>query len=425
MSFLTKVKSASINNEVITAKEDIKKFKIDLMRKMPFYGDIIMKIPIVEDNSIPTAATNGKVIIYNSEYMNSISPAQRRFIIMHEVFHILLFHWKRNKHRIPIFWNVACDYVVNQMLTGLSGKFKENGIEIEKPEDVCCAQYCIFSAAEDVYYKVLEDNKDNDSKDKIYVRKVYSNLKNGQKELLDKSKFPKDLTVKLARNLSEEEQAKLELEVKNLVKDAATKNRSKYGSGEVPREILKFVESKMLPWNKYLSQFLTQVDGDEASYMTPERKYMHMDLIIPGLEKHREELCEVWAFVDSSGSVNQEELDQYLTQLYRISKQFGCEMNVAYWDTKVTDVYRRIKRPKELLNCMPCHSGGTDINCIYEYLEENKIKPYVMLILTDGFFEEADVMFKKKNKKKTIMVLTNKHKEDIESFKDYGIVATL
>lgn len=427
MGLLTKIKTEKTENGKITPAEDITKLKIDLMRRMPFYGDIIVKLPIVEmtDDTVPTAATNGKVILYNKKYMESLPSAQRHYVIMHEVFHVLLMHWKRNQDRIPIYWNVACDYVVNQMLVSMIGRFKENGIDIQIPPDICMAQYCVLSAAEDVYYKIVDDNKDNNSKDKVYVRKMYSNLKNDQKELLDKRLFPKDLTVKPARNLSDKEQSDLESEIKKLIKDSASKNRGTYGSSEVPREILRIVESRMLPWHKYLSKFLQQVETGEASYLNPERKYIHMDLMVPGNEKRDDDLGGVWAFIDSSGSIAQNELDQYLTQLYRISKEFGCEINVAYWDTKVTDVYTKVKKPNELLDCRPKHSGGTNINCIYEYLKNNKIKPYVMLILTDGFFGDADELNKKRNRKKTILVLTDKHGDDMDLYASFGKVAML
>ena len=51
----------------MNVEQEIQRFKMELLRKMPFYGDILMRLVFVEDGRIPTAATDGKTIWYNSE----------------------------------------------------------------------------------------------------------------------------------------------------------------------------------------------------------------------------------------------------------------------------------------------------------------------------------------------------------------------
>ena len=68
-------------------------------------------------------------------------------------------------------------------------------------------------------------------------------------------------------------------------------------------------------------------------------------------------------------------------------------------------MYRNVRGTRQILECIPHSSGGTDINCVYRYLDENKLKPEVMLILTDGYFGEL----RKKSPrlaKRTILVIT-------------------
>ena len=143
----------------------------------------------------------------------------------------------------------------------------------------------------------------------------------------------------------------------------------------------------------------------EASYYTPERKYIHMGLIIPGESKEEDELGDIWAFVDASGSINQNQMNQFITQLYRISKEFHCKVNLAFWDTKVVEVHKNIDRADKLLKIKRRYMGGTDINCVYRYIKEENIKPEVMIVLTDGYYgtlkESAG-----KLRKKTILVLS-------------------
>ena len=57
--------------------------------------------------------------------------------------------------------------------------------------------------------------------------------------------------------------------------------------------------------------------------------------------------------------------------------------SVFYRDYAVAE----LQKMKNIEKCIPRHCGGTDVNCIYKYLKENRIKPNVMLIFTDGYFD--------------------------------------
>jgi predicted metal-dependent peptidase len=197
------------------------------------------------------------------------------------------------------------------------------------------------------------------------------------------------------------------------------------GSYFIPTQIYALVESKKLDWRKLLKDFLSQEIGDEASYTTPERKYLHMDLILPGHSMTDETVEEIWAFIDSSGSIGREEMAQFLTQLYRIARQFKCIFHICYWDTAVTDVYKNIRREDDILKSVPRHSGGTDINCVYRWIHDNKVRPDVMLILTDGYFGSLTTpTFNRQLGKKTILVLSTNSMIN-EDMKKIGKIAKL
>lgn len=68
-------------------EQEIQRFKMELLRKMPFYGDVLMHLVFVEDKRVPTAATDGKTIWYNPDFLSRMKPGERNFVLMHEVFH--------------------------------------------------------------------------------------------------------------------------------------------------------------------------------------------------------------------------------------------------------------------------------------------------------------------------------------------------
>ena len=116
-------------------EQEIQRFKMDLLRKMPFYGDILVHLTFVEDKRILTAATDGKTIFYNSLFLSGLSAGERNFVLMHEFFHVILRHGIRNADgkRDKDIWNTACDIIVNRMLLRLQSNMRTVGIPFEKP----------------------------------------------------------------------------------------------------------------------------------------------------------------------------------------------------------------------------------------------------------------------------------------------------
>ena len=390
-------------------EDEIIKFKMQLLRKMPFYGDIVMRLPIVRNDSISSARTNGRCIEYSGKFFEKLSVGQRNFVLMHEIFHVLLFHCIRSNERRPRLWNTAADMIVNDMLLKLRLCMNHAGIPFDRPAEGIFIYVRPDDTVETLYEMLLDDNKFvRDSLGKVLIRQNVWNPKN-----LTKVSAPEDvILIEISEGADEGDESKdtglSQQALLDIIRESAIKNRSDMGSYFVPRKILGPVESRQIKWQVLLKDFLTEEIEEETSYATPERKYIHMDLIIPGYGTREERLEEVWAFVDSSGSIGNSEISQFLTQLYRIAKEFKCVFNICYWDTKVTDIYKKITNEKEIFNSLPKHSGGTDINCVYRWLGENKVKPDVMLILTDGYFGTLEsTYFNNSLKQKTILVLSD------------------
>lgn len=391
----------------MNVEKEIQRFKMELLRKMPFYGDILMRLSFVEDKKIPTAATNGKTIWYNPKFLADMKPGERNFVLMHELFHVLLRHGVRNAdgQRDRDIWNMACDIIINDMLVKLHNDMRRAGIPFQKPVVGTFATVNSGETAENLYGKIQADNAGkNKHTQKLNIRIGYTG--NGTYEQkMHEVDLPSDLRT---FELSMDEMTVQDQLLQEMLRTAAQKNRGTMGSYYIPSEVYVLVQSKKLDWRKLLKNFLSQEIGEETSYTTPERKYLHMDMILPGHSLSEETIEEVWAFVDSSGSVGRDEMAQFLTQLYRISREFKCILHIGYWDTSVTDVYRNIRREEDVLKCVPRHSGGTDINCVYQWIRENKVKPDVMLILTDGYFGRLTTpTFSRTLGKKTVLVLSS------------------
>ena len=407
-----------MNPQIIEA--GFSRFKSMLLLRRPFFGDILLRLPILQDDSIPTAGTDGWTIRWNSRFMGSLSQNQRNYVLMHEVFHTLLMHPSRGQNRNPEAWNIAADLVVNHMCDRMVQDLAQVSSDrfMERPP------YGIFSpiddnaTAESLYGILLADVRkekngtftiQDNYRSYMRSRSKPQNVLLNSDLLSPRAGRPGEHSGGLPFPLTPEEEARLEKEITALLRNAAASDRSSFGSYYVPAALIALTRPEPVSWREVLKNHLSEAISDDSSYATPERKYLHMDLILPGYSLSEEgDLEEVWAFVDSSGSISQQDLNQFLTQLYRIVREFRCEMNLCYWDTQVTEVYRKIRHEKQLLECVPHHTGGTDINCIYRWMSEHHVRPYVMLILTDGYFGTVQPELRKHLRPRdTILVLCN------------------
>lgn len=416
----------------MTAEQSVQKFRMDMLRKMPFYGGVVMRLRFRKTTETKTACTNGYEVLYNGSFITGMSEPERYYVLLHEVFHVMLGHCRRDAGRDPQLWNIACDMLVNGMIDEVTPAFKQAGVLLKQPKNGVYGNVSKGETVENIYAR-LKDQGGEDAEDDSGIRQVFIAANDlPEKPPRDEAELDriahaqgifKDVLAKLTAEDSSGESAE---GVRNAssARGPGAKGRSAFGHLAVPSAMLGLTQSRRLDWRRLLRNMLEAEQTDETSYQTPERKYLHMDLLVPGYGTKEETLNNVWLFIDSSGSVEKRDLEQFLTQAARIGREFSCPLNIAYWDTRVSDVYRNVLGEKNVLKCQPHHSGGTDINCIYRWMRENRVKPDTMIILTDGYFGGIREAVPWSLIRKTVLVITEDGKS-IDSLPDIGRYARL
>ena len=410
---------------------------IVLRERYPFYAYAFaaLKEPIPSTFG-QTAFTEGLNIYYNPVFMSQLTPGQVNWVLLHEALHILLLHRTRAGMREHERWNIAADEVVNgeiyqmmldeQALRESDELASKNGqpknrkyLELEMFEDGIYLRdedgnvdNCRGYSAESLYGEIREEpensqsngNQQSGGADQNKKMDVFGpsedslddqgNGDQGNNRTVYKQRnqtFPKqqqqnDLVYD--ENSDDSAAKEIERKVKEIIRKAAEQSKKQRGNAgsELAERIIDQLKPSRIKWNTYLKRFFTLRNGLDASWYTPERKYLPFDLILPGAGDE-EKLASAWFFIDSSGSISNEELINFLSQAYIICKDNECTMNVAYWDTEVTDVYEGIDDAERIAGAVPKHSGGTDIQCVYSFIENNKAKckDNVFIICTDGF----------------------------------------
>ena len=92
--------------------------------------------------------------------------------------------------------------------------------------------------------------------------------------------------------------------------------------------------------------------------------------------------------IDMSGSIGQEQVGAFLTELREICKTVTPEgIDLLYWDTAVCqhEKYERDDLENLLNTTKPRGGGGTAPQCIVDYMKAKRLKAECAVVLTDGY----------------------------------------
>ena len=139
------------------ANFDIEKIIVRFKIKYPHFETIIDRLPIVLDDTIETACTDGEKLYFNKQFMESLDEEEQLFTLAHEVLHVALNHIDRCLGKNMYYWNLATDAVINDYLRNSGLKFIEGCVDVEG---------ALNQTAEELYEKFLKEEEEKPKDDK-------------------------------------------------------------------------------------------------------------------------------------------------------------------------------------------------------------------------------------------------------------------
>lgn len=460
------VDSSEYKREVTRVLNATRYLRMQLLQKRPFYGYSLTALKDPVDNpQISTLQTDGLTIRFNPAFTVTLSLGELNFILLHELSHILLLHCTRRGDRDPYLWNVAGDYIVNYELAQMASEMQDADIPFEIHAGAMLMKQGDKLVNMDDFsterlYNLLQSQQQNEQpqSEQLGENGQSQNGREQQQQSQDEQKQQQsqdeqeqqgdekqpqpgqsqggqeqlcntpgslgadDIVVLVGDAINQTEE-----KVQEIIRDAILQEQgmSNTGHGLVARAS-SLIKVKKINWKTYLKRFFTESIGDDSSYLTPERKYLPFDLILPG-RGYEEKLDDLWVFIDSSGSVGDEELDHFLGQVHAICKDFNCQVSVAFWDTDVHSVFLNMESPEEILKARPAYSGGTSIECVFSYIKEQKLKAAAFLICTDGYVGKPDyqLIASARVKPKTIIALSESNERNEKNLASVGKLVSL
>ncbi|MBF2066693.1 MAG: hypothetical protein IGS39_20090 [Calothrix sp. C42_A2020_038] len=333
---------------------------IRLRTKSPFFATLALFARFIPTLQHQTAATDGKDIFYNPEFLLSLPPAQLDGVLLHEVLHAALLHVPRRGVRDPILWNFAADIVTNGIIMQ-QGTFElPGGLRDQQLEHL---------SVEEIYEILLQDaNK---------YKEMWESGHAGLADLLDSSEGLDEE----GDSISEARRAALEAHWRNALQQAAVIARSSK-QGTLPAGIereLGNVTTPQIDWRSYLWRYLVQTPTDFTGF---DRRFIGRQLYLEALQG---ESVIVYVAVDTSGSIEGKQLQLFLSEVSGILRSYPhlqCEL--YYVDVEAYGPYEL--NPDRPLP-KPQGGGGTSFIPFFDQVAErwDGHAQAVCVYLTDGY----------------------------------------
>lgn len=351
--------------EVIDKKkleDKIARARVSMLLDEPFWGHIAMKLETVMDESCkdsggtPTMGTDGKKLYWHPEFVREADDDKLRFVIAHEVGHVVLMHPIRQQLREPVRWNFAADYADNEMI------IQDNNFKIP---DGALYDPAYAGKVTEWIYTHLDQDFDKDSPGILDYHPWQ-----GQKQAEDG-----DGNVP-----SEVDQPITEQEIAEMVAQAATAAKLK---GKLPGHLRELVDGVLNPkvnWKVYLQDGIVSTAKNDFTMYPPNKKHLWRGIYLPSITGTE---ITIAVYFDSSGSVSSEELQMYFSEVRGICNQFDeYTIYLRTIDTRIQDSWEI--HPMDPMPNFANGRGGT--NFIPAFEDAKKLEEISAIIyFTDGY----------------------------------------
>ena len=380
-------------NQQLTAEQRIAKAYVAITSKdryMPLAGVLSIGNKTVSDD-IPTACTNGRDELYGRAFVDSLTDAELRFLMLHECYHKMYRHlttWKHLHNKNHGIANQACDYNINGKLVDEN---KDDGFAT-MPRDA------------DGKYMGLFDEKFREGNGWMDTAKIFSILDDGnddgegdgeggnesgggdpQGTSCAQGQGFDEHDWEGANKLSDEEIKELEKDIDIAIRQGSM-TAGKLGSNG-NRNFDELMQPQV-DWREVLREFIqtTCTGSDYSTWKRPNRRYIGAGVYMPsGITERIDELVIA---IDTSGSISDTAVALFLSEVQSICTTVKPEkVRVLYWGHEVVgdEVYELNELDTLVKSTKVRGGGGTDVECVTAYMDEHKISPQAAIILTDGY----------------------------------------
>ena len=361
----------------LTTEKKITKARVKLNDRNPFFGYLTMRLEFErKDDEVDRISVNKfGHCKYNGTFIDSLPQEQIIGAVAHEVMHCALNHFDRMQGKDKQLWNISTDIVINALLAvdGLvppkngynpngGGYINIWGIELYE---------CHKKSANEVYDKLYNAYKKQEKSGleegfDIHIYDDDNQGKEGKKK--NKSGNTNDIPTDWEKEIVE----------------AATFAKMQ---GKLPAGIKRLVNEllgNVIDWRGLLYKYIQSTLPFDYTWIKPNKKSYATGIYMPDVVR---EQIDIICSIDTSGSISEEELTEFSSELLGIINSFeNINLTIIYNDTEVYGPHRlQNPTPSDIIKLKPKGGGGTNHIPVFEWVNKNNENASLLICFTDGY----------------------------------------
>lgn len=375
-------KLANLSDEDIMARA-----RSLLSGRDPFFATLAYNLDCMIDRNpphpgmAPTIGTDGRVLIYNPDYLRDMDNDELLTTMCHEMLHIVFRHPWRRGGRDPKKWNIAGDVVINLMLERMALE-ANSPIKYRFKKTPGSLDALGLLRAAGINTKQFEDKT---------TEQVYNMLPD-KVQLNQCSGCNRDATGPNGEKLSPQEMQEAEQDAEILTNQAEQAARMQ---GKLPaglERILGTMRDSKIDYRNVLPEIVqTAIARDEINWRRPLRRAFGAGLYIPTF--HNPTLGRIYIGLDTSGSISGPILEQFFGEIHALFEQFHPEeIIIIDCDAAVHSVKSFKRDDFPITGYKPKGGGGTDFRPVFQHIQQHAdpAETSCLVYLTDlyGTFPE-------------------------------------
>ncbi len=342
---------------------------LSLGRESPFYLYVLLGMKRVSTDTVRTLSMgfsrNGDIILFYNPKIEQKDTRMIKALLKHEVLHIINQHFliKPKDERDRKIWDLAMDAAINQYIEELDAFGVSLSQLIEEGHGVD-NEYIFAVPPAEHPGETAEFYHD-------WMMKKFEELGRFDIEALPDSPDQHD------HMQNPETSIDMILEI---TKSKIGKAFNLYGSdlpSGVQRMVEKFLKKPSLNWRVLIRRFMgVSVKGDRyTTPLRPNRRYEDQ----PGWRYEYQ--SRIAAVVDTSGSIIESEINDFLSEIEGLMRMFDGELHLIQVDNVVTSVSKYRKGKWQQLEIIG--GGETDLQPAVIHAEET-LRVEGTIVFTDG-----------------------------------------
>lgn len=417
--------------EVEKIEEEIKFFISFLYLKHPFYNALISSIDIelesTEDSEkygIYSKNNDSIHIDYGFAGKELVNDKKVFFYyIIHELLHILLKHKIRGIGKHLKKWEKATDISIDAVIhkDSVIQKLVKTPDQKKGINKIYDFGDTVSSTAEDFYktVKISEEKEgesckkesesdsegscEPESKSEDCVSKSPSNASCNSKKMKNtKGHLQNHKSWDLSDKNIDKEESSIDEKIVKAYQFTQMQINGNKSSGGIPGEFMEMVNQLLEPKTgllEYITKWVQNMKHYSNSYKRGDRRYLYKNLIVPSKIKNIKHF-DLLFYIDTSGSLNLEELGQVFSEMYYIINSLkSYSIDIIQSDAGITDIHTiDNKSPLDMEKFLTVKGrGGTEMKPLFNYLKKTDKKYDLTMVFSDYYISEKEIKGLKKH----------------------------